>query len=83
MMEVAQAADWVMTGPVRPYSIDSWHAAIDADTAGNANGLTWPGPLSRSTSWPMRDLLDAAATRVDGDRDAIALLRRPIGEIDP
>ena len=40
MIEVAHAADWVMTGPVSPYSIDSWQAAIDADSAGNANGLT-------------------------------------------
>ena len=50
MTDVAHAADWVMTGPVRPYSIDSWHAAIDADSAGNANGETKPGPLLRSVS---------------------------------
>ncbi len=50
MTDVAHAADWVMTGPVRPYSIDSWQAAIDADRAGNANGLTEPGPFVSSVS---------------------------------
>ena len=38
MTDVAQAATWVMTGPVRPYSIDSMRRAIEPDSAGTANG---------------------------------------------
>ncbi len=45
MTEVAQAATWVMTGPVRPYSIDSMQAAIEPDSAGIANGETKRGPF--------------------------------------
>ena len=70
MMELAQAATWVMTGPVRPYSIDSWQAAMEPDSAGMANGLTWPGPLalrvavpSMTCSWPPPDVFTATATR--------------------
>ncbi len=70
MIDVAQAADWVMTGPVRPCSIDSWQAAIDADNAGKANGLTEFGPLMRKTSDPIvtcsippPPVLTATATR--------------------
>jgi hypothetical protein len=48
----AQAATWVMTGPVSPYFIDTWAAAIDPESAGMAKGLTWPGPLSRIMSAP-------------------------------
>jgi hypothetical protein len=43
--EVAQAATWVMTGPVRPYSIDSRHAPIEPDRAGMAKALTKRGPF--------------------------------------
>ncbi len=42
----AQAATWHMTGPVRPYFIETWAAAMLPDSAGTANGLTWPGPFS-------------------------------------
>ena len=35
---LAHAATWVITGPVRPYSIESWQAAIEPDSAGIANG---------------------------------------------
>ena len=45
MTDVAQAATWVMTGPVSPYSIDSMQAAIEPDSAGTANGLTKRGPF--------------------------------------
>ena len=45
MIELAQAADWVMTGPVRPYSIESWQAAIDADSAGIGERADLPGAL--------------------------------------
>ena len=83
MIEVAHAADWVITGPVRPYSIESWQAAIDADSAGNANGLTCPGPSSRARRVPIDDLLDAAAAGVDGHRHAVALLGRPVAEVQP
>ena len=48
MIEVAQAATWVMTGPVRWYSIESMQAPIEPDRAGTANGLTKRGPL---VSW--------------------------------
>ncbi len=48
MIEVAQAATWVMTGPVSPYSIDSMQAPIEPDRAGTANGETKRGPL---VSW--------------------------------
>ena len=34
----AQAATWVMTGPVRPYFIETWAAPMEPDTAGMANG---------------------------------------------
>ncbi len=44
MTDVAQAATWVMTGPVRPYSIDSMQAPIEPDSAGTAKGLTKRGP---------------------------------------
>ena len=48
MTDVAQAATWVMTGPVRPYSIDSMQAPIEPDRAGTANGLTrTAGPSCR------------------------------------
>ena len=50
--EVAQAATWVMTGPVRPYSIDSMQAAIEPESAGIANGETNRGPRSRRTCVP-------------------------------
>ena len=45
MTEVAHAATWVITGPVRPYSIESMQAAIEPDRAGTANGLTKRGPF--------------------------------------
>ncbi len=44
MIEVAQAAVWAMTGPVRPNSIESMQAAIEPERAGIANGLTKRGP---------------------------------------
>src|SRR5512146_100840 len=43
--DVAQAATWVITGPLSAYFIDSMQAAIDPDSAGTANGLTNRGPL--------------------------------------
>ncbi len=45
MTEVAQAATWVMTGPVRPYSIESIAAPIEPDRAGMANAETNRGPF--------------------------------------
>ena len=45
MTDVAQAATWVMTGPVRPYSIESMQAPIEPDSAGIANGDTKRGPF--------------------------------------
>ena len=52
MTDVAQAATWVMTGPVRWYSIDSMQAAIEPDRAGTANGLTKRGPFWSWTCVP-------------------------------
>ena len=82
MTQLAQAATWVMTGPVRPYSIESWQAAIEPDRAGMANGLTKPGPLACSVVGAVDDLLQAAAAGVDGDRDAVAPLRAPVAEVE-
>ena len=45
MTLLAQAATWVMTGPVMPYFIEIWQAAMEPDRAGIANGETWPGPF--------------------------------------
>ena len=47
MTDVAQAATWVMTGPVSPYSIDSSAAPIEPDRAGMAKGDTNRGPFCR------------------------------------
>jgi hypothetical protein len=40
MTLLAQAATWVMTGPVMPYLIETWQAAIEPESAGIANGET-------------------------------------------
>src|ERR1019366_633283 len=48
----AQAATWVMTGPVRPYSMDSMQAPIEPDRAGTAKGLTKRGPFVSETWVP-------------------------------
>ena len=40
MTLLAQAATWVMTGPVMRYFMEIWHAAIDPERAGIANGDT-------------------------------------------
>ena len=53
MTLLAQAATCVITGPVMPYFIDIWQAAIEPERAGIANGETWPGPLSAMTWVPM------------------------------
>ena len=49
---MAQAATWVITGPVSRYSIDSSEAPIEPDSAGIANGLTNRGPLLSWTCVP-------------------------------
>ena len=82
MTELAQAATWVMTGPVRPYSMDSWQAAIEPDSAGMANGLTWPGPLALSVAVPSMTCSWPPPDGVDGDRDPVALLGRPVAEVE-
>ena len=48
----AQAATCVMTGPVRPYSMDTRQAAMEPDSAGMAKGLTKRAPLVLMVSWP-------------------------------
>ena len=53
MTPVAQAADWVRTGPVRWYSMETRQPAIEGESAGMANGLTKRGPFVRSVSAPM------------------------------
>ena len=83
MTPLAQAATWVMTGPVRPYFMLTSAAAIDPDSAGIANGLTWPGPLSGEGGRPFDDLLHAPAAGVDDDRRPIAPLDRPVAEVEP
>ena len=74
----AQAATWVMTGPVRPYSIDSRQAAIEPDRAGMAKGLTKRAPRVLMVSCAVDDLLEATTAGVDGDRGAVTLLGRPV-----
>ena len=49
---LAQAATCVITGPVMPYLIETWAAAIEPDRAGMAKGETWPGPRRLSVSVP-------------------------------
>ena len=83
MTELAHAATWVMTGPVSPYSIDSRQAAMEPDSAGMANGLTWPGPLACERGRAVDDLLLAAAAGVDRDRDPVALVGVPGLEVQP
>ncbi len=83
MTDVAQAATWVMTGPVSPYSIDSMQAPIEPDSAGTANGRDEARPLVVVDVGPVDDLLDAAAAGVDDDADPVALLGRHRREVDP
>ena len=66
----AQAATWVMTGPVKPYSMESWQAAMEPDRAGMAKGLTKRAPLvlmvscpSMTCSMPPPEVFTATATR--------------------
>jgi hypothetical protein len=49
---VAQAATWVMTGPVSPHSMDSNAAPIEPDSAGIAKGETNRGPFVSWTCVP-------------------------------
>ena len=48
-----------------PYFIETWQAAIEPDSAGMANGETWPGPFSARTWRSVDDLLEPAAAGVD------------------
>ena len=52
MTELAQAATWVITGPVSPYSMESWQAAIEPERAGMAKGLTNCGPRCSTVCVP-------------------------------
>ncbi len=70
MTEVAHAATCVMTGPVRPYSIDSRQPPIELETAGTANADTNRGPFvswtwvpSMVTSIPPPPVLRTTPTR--------------------
>ncbi len=70
MIDVAQAAVWVITGPVSPHSIESMQAPIEPDRAGIANGLTKRGPRvsavwvpSMICSIPPPPVLTTTATR--------------------
>ena len=63
-----------MTGPVRPYSIESMQAPIEPDRAGTANGDTNRGPFVVVDVGPVDDLLDPAAAGVHDDADPVALL---------
>ena len=82
MTDVAQAATWVMTGPVRPYSIDSMQAPIEPDRAGTANGRHEARALAVVDVGAVDDLLDAAAAGVDDDADPVALLLAHRREVD-
>ena len=48
----AQAATEVMTGPVIPFWMLIWQAAIDGDIIGTVNGLTRSGPFVISVTSP-------------------------------
>ena len=82
MTEVAQAATWVMTGPVRPYSIESMQAPIEPDRAGTANGADEARALRVVDVGAVDDLLDAAAAGVDDDADPIPLVLAHRREVD-
>ena len=83
MTDVAQAATWVMTGPVRPYSIDSRAAPIEPDSAGIANAADEARALRVVDVGPVDDRLDPAAAGVDDDADPVALLLGHRREVDP
>ena len=79
----AQAATWVMTGPVRPYFIETWAAAMLPETAGMANGLTWPGPFSQSVLAPSMTCSMPPPPVLMTTADPVPLLGRPGGEVEP
>ena len=82
MTDVAQAATWVMTGPVRPYSIDSRqprHRARqgrDRERGDEARALLVVGVGA------VDDLLDPAAARVHDDADPVPLVLVHRREVD-
>src|SRR3972149_5059512 len=93
----AEAAAGVSPEPVRPYSIESWQAAIEPERAGMAKGLTCPGPRSRSGSSPPltsslppppglpppgAPLPPAAAAGFPAARRAAPPLRAPVAEVE-
>ena len=82
MTEVAQAATWVMTGPVRPYSIESMHGAHRARQRRDREGAHEARPLRVVDVRAVDDLLDPAAAGVDDDPDAVALLLAHRREVD-
>ena len=63
MTELAQAATWVMTGPVRPYSIDSRQAAMRARQRRDGERADLAGALGVQRRGAVDDLLLAAAGR--------------------
>ncbi len=70
MTDVAQAATWVITGPVRPYSIESMQAPIEPERAGTAKADTKRGPFwswtwvpSMTCSSPPPPVLTTTPTR--------------------
>ena len=70
----AQAATEVMTGPVIPFWMLIWHAAIDGDIIGTVNGLTRSGPFVISVTSPRRHLLQSAATGVHDHGHVVAVV---------
>ena len=83
MTDVAQAATWVMTGPVSPYSIDSRQAPMDPESAGTANADTNRGPLVSWTWVPSMICSMPPPPVLTTTADAVALLGRHRGEVDP
>ena len=77
MTEVAQAATWVMTGPVRPYSIDSMQARHRAGQGRDGERADEARTLLVVDVRAVDDLLDAAAAGVDDDADPVALRPGP------
>ena len=61
MMELAHAATWVITGPVSPYSMESWQAAMDPDDP-------WAGGYVAYEWRHARHFFEAYAGSLEGTR---------------
>ena len=65
-----------------PYSIESRQAAIEPESAGMAKGLTKRGPRSSVVTCPSMTCSSPPPPVLTIDADTIALLRRPVAEVE-